>query len=95
MIKMPQDSGEDIILMLTKKDILAYASVLGISQDKITDDVIELVKGRVNLGLYRWQEMVKELLKEATECPLGLVCYPSCFWWRDGNCTLLEKQLRN
>ncbi len=95
MIKIPQDSGKDIIFMLTKKDILACASALGISQDKITDDVIELVKGRVNLEPYRWQEMVKELLKEATKCPLGLVCYPSCFWWRDGECILLEKQVRN
>ena len=92
---MTQDYGEDIIFMLTKNDILACASALGISQDKITDDVIEMVKCRVNLELYRWQEMVKELLKEATKCPLGVICYPSCFWWRDGNCTLLEKKLRN
>lgn len=19
-----------------------------------------------------------------TKCPLGLDCYPSCFWWKDG-----------
>ncbi len=52
---MTQDYGEDIIFMLTKNDILACASALGISQDKITDDVIEMVKCRVNLELYRWQ----------------------------------------
>jgi len=85
---MPQDSGEDIKSVLTRNDILACADALGISQDKITDDVIEMVKSRINLKLDRWQEIVKELLKEATKCPLGLICYPSCFWWRDGGCTL-------
>jgi hypothetical protein len=91
MIKMHQDSGEDIKFMLTKSDILACANALGISQDRITDDVIEMVKSRINLKLDRWQEIVKELLKEATKCPLGLICYPSCFWWRDGNCTFQGK----
>ncbi len=29
--------------------------------------------------------------KEAVKCPLGLVCYPSCFWWKDGKCTFQEE----
>ncbi len=85
---MSQDSGEDIKSMLTRDDILTCANASGLYQDKITDDVIELVQSRVKHKFDCWQEMVKELLKEANRCPLGLICYPSCFWWRDGNCTL-------
>ena len=49
-------------------------------------DIVELLKRRVGLGPRRWPEIVKSALKEAIRCPLGLVCYPSCFWWQDGKC---------
>jgi len=30
----------------------------------------------------------------APNCPLGLeVCYPSCYWWMDGECTFLLEGL--
>ena len=87
MIKVSKGSERDIIFMLTKGDILACANELGISKEQVTDDVIELVKSKVNLEFSRWPEIVKSLLKEATKCPLGLVCYPSCFWWNGGRCT--------
>ena len=56
-------------------------------QKEVTDDVIELVKSRISLEFRHWPEIVGNLLGEVTECPLGLVCYPSCFWWKDGRCT--------
>jgi len=80
-------SYDDIIFILTKEDALACAMELGIPKEQITDDVIESVKRRVSLEFSRWTEVVKSALKEAIKCPLGLVCYPSCAWWKDGKCT--------
>ena len=82
---------EDIVFMLTKEDVLACVVELGISKEQITDDVIESVKRRVSLEFSRWTEVVKAALKEAIECPLGLDCYPSCAWWKDGKCTFPEQ----
>ena len=80
------------IAMLTTDEILAYADELGIPREQITDDVIELVKRKVSLGLqYHWPVVMKDIFKEAIECPLGLVCYPSCAWWENGKCTFLRK----
>lgn len=83
---MAEDSRKDIIFMLTKDEVLTCAHELGISKEQVTDDVVELVKRRLNLEFRHWPEIVKSLLKEATKCPLGLVCYPSCFWWKNGGC---------
>ena len=77
---------EDIIFLLTKDDVLACANELGISKEQVTGDVVELVKSKATLEFRHWPEIVKGLLKEATKCQLGLVCYPSCFWWKDGKC---------
>jgi hypothetical protein len=29
--------------------------------------------------------------KEIPECPFGLDCYPSCFWWENGKCAFPQK----
>jgi hypothetical protein len=84
---MSESYGEEVIFMLTKDDVLTCATDLGIPKEQVTDDVIELVKRSVSLGLSNWPEVIKSALKEAIKCPLGLVCYPSCFWWQDGKCT--------
>jgi len=78
-----RNHGENVIFILTKDEVLACANELGISKEQLTDDVIELVKMR----LRSWSEVVKSALKEAIQCPLGLVCYPSCAWWKYGKCT--------
>ena len=87
MIKNPENSGKDIIFMLTKDEVLDCALELGISKERMIDDVVEIVKRRLNLEFRHWPEVVKSLLEEATKCPLKLVCYPSCFWWKNGSCT--------
>ena len=87
---MSDSYEEDGIFMPTKDQILAYANELGIPKEQVTDDVIEFVRKRVKLGLGHWPEVVKNALKEAIECPLGLACYPSCAWWEDGKCTFLS-----
>jgi len=87
VIEVSDSYEEDAIFMLTKDQVLACANELGISKEQVTDDVTEFVRMRVGLGLRHWPEVVKSGLEEAIECPLGLVCYPSCFWWQDGKCT--------
>ena len=88
---MPQSYAEDIVFILTKEDVLACAMELGMSKEQITNDVTESVKRRVSLEFSLWPEVVKAALKKAIECPLGLDCYPSCAWWKDGKCTFPEQ----
>lgn len=91
MIKVSKSFQEDIILMLTKDDVVACANELGIPKEQVPGDVIELVERRLNLEFRHWPDIVKNLLKESARCPLGLVCYPSCFWWKDGRCSYQER----
>ena len=89
---MSERYGENIIFMLTKDEVLACAVKLGIPKEQVTDNVLKLVKWRVSIALGNWPEVIKSALKEAIECPLGLVCYPSCFWWQDGKCTFPREE---
>ena len=88
---MPANQDEDIILiaifMVTKDDILNCADELGMSQEQITDDVIDLVRQRIREGLRNRREVVRNIVKEAIRCPLGLVCSSSCAWREIGGCT--------
>ena len=88
---MSPSHDEDIVFMLTKEDVLACATELGIPKEQVTDDVIESVKRRVHLEFGHWPEIVTVALKVAIRCPLGLVCYPSCAWWEDGKCTFSKQ----
>jgi hypothetical protein len=76
-----------IIFMLTKDEVLACAQELGIPVEQVTDEVFELVRSRLNREFRHWPEIIKEVLNQANQCPLGLVCFPSCFWWKEGRCT--------
>ena len=80
------ESEENIIFRLTKADVLTCANKLGISKERVTDDVIKSLKKKVSLEFGYWPEVIKSALKETIGCPLKLVCYPSCAWWRDGKC---------
>lgn len=77
---------KDITFMLTKDEVLACAKELGIPVEQITDEVIELVKNRLHQEFRHWPEIIKDVLTQATKCPLGLVCFPSCSWWKEGKC---------
>jgi hypothetical protein len=83
---------QDIIFSLTKDQVLACARELKMSQDQLTDEVMELVKDKINREFSRWPEIVKETLTQATQCPLGLTCFPSCCWWKEGRC-IFPRQL--
>jgi len=84
---MSENNQKDIIFMLTKDEVLACAKELRIPVEQVTDEVIELVADRLKVEFSQWPEIIKEVLTQATKCPLGLVCFPSCTWWKDGRCT--------
>ena len=88
---MSSNYEENITFVLTKDEVLRCANELGISTEQVTDDVIELVKSRVNPEFRHLPEIMKDILEKVTKCPLELVCFPSCFWWKDGKCTFPER----
>jgi len=83
---MPKKKDRDIIFILTKDEVLDCARELGIAEERVTDEVLELIKDKLNLEFGRWPEIVKEILTKAVQCPLGLKCFPSCCWWKEGRC---------
>ncbi len=92
---MTESSKQDILVMalfvVTRDSILSYANELGIPEEQVTDDVIELVKEKVSQDLGDWRDGVRGIVKEAIEkktikCPLGLVCSPSCAFGQVGEC---------
>jgi len=50
---------EDTIFVLTREDVIGCAREMGISEDAITDDVLEEVKKGVEWGLECWSDVVK------------------------------------
>ena len=91
---MVEDSKQEILVMaffmVAKKDVLACADELGMFEEQVTDDVIEMVKEKVSQGMGNWREVVEDMIKKAIECPLGLACCSSCAWREVCNCTPLR-----
>jgi len=83
---MAKKHGKDIIFALTKDEVLACARELGIAEEQVTDEALELIKDKIKREFSRWPEIVKEILTQAVQCPLGLNCFPSCCWWKEGRC---------
>jgi len=83
---MTKKQRRDIIFALTKDEVLACARELGIPEEQVTDEALELIKDKINREFGRWPEIVKEILTQAAQCPLGLICFPSCCWWKEGRC---------
>ena len=82
---MSDSCAEDIIYRLTKAEVLAGTNQLGISEERVTDDVVMLIKIRVSLGLLNWPEVAKSTLQESIRDPLRLVFYPSSIWCKYGD----------
>jgi len=88
---MSEKNQKDIIFVMTREQVLACARELGIAEEQLTDKVMGLVKNRLGAEFRRWPEIVKEILTRATRCPLGLACFPSCCWWKEGRCLFPQK----
>jgi len=65
---MPKKKDRDIIFILTKDEVLDCARELGIAEERVTDEVLELIKDKLNLEFGRWPEIVKEILTKAVQC---------------------------
>jgi len=96
---MAEDDMKDILLMalfmVTRNDVLACANELGMPEEQVTDDVIAMVKDKVGQSLGDCREVIRGMIKDAFQkevfqCPLGLVCSPSCAWLEDGKCVLMH-----
>jgi hypothetical protein len=83
---MPNNNQKNIIFILTRDHVLACARELGIAKERVTDEALDLIKDKINREFGRWPEIVKEILTQAAQCPLGLTCFPSCCWWKEGRC---------
>jgi hypothetical protein len=83
---MSKKQDKEPIFTLTKDDILACARELKIPEERVTDETLELIKDRLNSEFGNWPDIVKEILTQAAQCPLGLICFPSCCWWKEGRC---------
>ncbi len=77
-----------VIFRVTKKDVLAWANELGIPLGQVTDDVVQMLKQKIQQDAASWQELFECMLKEAIKCPLDMVCLPSCPWREVGECKL-------
>jgi len=94
---MAENGMNDILVMalfmVTRDDVLACANELGIPEEQVTDDVIELVKEKVCQGLGNWREIVKGMVKETIKKDdikwlLCLVCSPYCAFREVDECLL-------
>lgn len=84
---MSKNYPKEVVFMLSKDEILACAKELKIPQKKVTDNVVELVKSRLDREFDYWPAVIKDVLNQTTKCPLDMVCFPSCSWWKEGRCT--------
>ena len=62
---MSEDSGKEVVFILTREDVNECASEMGIPQEAITDDVFYQVKKCVEWGLECWSEVMKEAINMA------------------------------
>ena len=99
---MAERRKQDILVMalfvVTKDSVLTCANELGIPEEQITDDVLEVVREKVSQVLGDWRDVVKSMVKETIEketldkeviqCPLDIICSPSCAFRQVGECTL-------
>jgi len=97
---MQENSREDILIMalfmVTRDHVLTCASELGIPEEQVNDDMIELVKKKVSQDLGEWRGAIKKIVRETvnqaiSKCPLGMACSPSCTWREVGECISPER----
>lgn len=84
------------IFMVTRNDVLSCADELGVSHEKLTDDVIDKVQEVVSEGMGGWHNAIRDIIKEAIkekgmECPLGMTCSPTCAFGQAGHCAVPEE----
>lgn len=59
--------GKDVVFVLTREDVIECARELGISEEAITDEVLEEIKKGVDWGMGFRSDVVKEAIRIAIE----------------------------
>ncbi len=59
--------GKEVVFILTREDVIECARETDISEEAITDDVLEEIKKGVDWGMEFWSDVVKEAIRIAVE----------------------------
>jgi hypothetical protein len=87
---MSQGFERNLVFMLIKDECLTCAMGLERPDEEEIGDVMDALDDRVSLEANSLPEVIRTTPKNTSKCPLGLVCYPSCYWWQDGKCIFPE-----
>ena len=63
----PNHKKDEVIFILTKKDIVDVARTMGLPREAITNDVLRQVKKGVEWGLSNWSVVVEDAINMALE----------------------------
>jgi hypothetical protein len=90
VIKMTQGFERNIVFMLIKDECLACAMGLDRPGEEEPSDVIDSLERKSSLEANNRLGVVSTPPVNVFKCPLGLVCYPPCYWWQDDECIFPE-----
>jgi len=76
------------MFVVTRSDVLTWASESGIPVDQVTNEVIEMLKKKIVQGAASWWEILEYMFKEAIKCPFGMDCLSPCPWREISECKL-------
>jgi hypothetical protein len=60
-------------------------------QQQVDYDRIESIREKIGSRYDNESGVIMKSCRETGECPLGLDCYPSCAWWKNGECIFPRK----
>jgi hypothetical protein len=81
---------DNIIYTLLKDEVTACAQELGISEEQVTYGILKGMRKIIDLEFGR-HPADTSIPRGASDCPLGLDCYPSCAWWSNDSCLFMEE----
>ena len=58
-------SSDNVLFALTRDDVIGCAKEMGISEEAITDELLDQVKKSIEWGLDCWSDVVKEAINIA------------------------------
>jgi hypothetical protein len=73
-----EDDLFTVMFMVTEKDVLAWAEELGMPLNNSSEEMVLMLKEKIQQDASSWQELFEHMVKEAIRCPLDRVCTRSC-----------------
>jgi hypothetical protein len=90
---MTAKRDDNVIYTLLKDEISACALELGISEEQVAYGILKGMRKMIDLEIDHWPLVDTANWQDATDCPLGLDCYPSCAWWGESGCLFIEEAI--